>query len=350
MSPNCPEISLNATGLDSFGSEVLYDSSTRWSDLFWESEVLEDEWTPGISFERNKKERSRTRVGLPITLETVGGPATVLACADTGAEENIISADLATTLRLPVSDASSQREFMLASGKIVQAIGQVSALCSFGLETSPFAASIRCIFHVFLTLASPIIMGTAFLDETDTMTTYRERLVRIRRPNLQAPQVYSLGRPRNNMMCYVDGELIVATPDTGSDLDIMTPQFAKDRGLQINDHEEVIEFADGSTALTCGSVQVDLAVRRLEVFSWKVTISKKVDIFLLDQFVHDILIGMDSLEELKVFTENKDALIPVEESSGPLGLHHIRSRGRLDAVKSWVNSKIRSLRKNHPAG
>jgi hypothetical protein len=348
MSPDHPEIALIAAGLT--GPNALYDYSKGWDEPFWEPGVKDNRGrskTPGTSSKRNIKNRFRsTRLGLPITLDTAGGPATVLACADTGAEENIISYDLATALGLRLLDASPKKEFMLASGKVVEAIGQISALCSFGVETWSLAASMRCVFNVFLHLASPIIMGEAFLEETQTMTRYRERLVRIQRPNLQALQVYSLGRPRKDLMCYINGELTRAIPDSGSDLDIMTPQFAQERGLHIHNHEEIIEFADGSTALTCGFVQVELAVMKLEGSSPEVTKCENVDIFLLDQFVHNMLIGVDSIEELNIFTKHSDALVPVIESTGPLGLHHIRRRGALDAIKSWVKSMIKRFRKD----
>ncbi|KAF2269357.1 hypothetical protein CC78DRAFT_453198 [Lojkania enalia] len=262
-----------------------------------------------------------------------------MACADTGSEENIISADLVAALRLPIH-LESKQQFVLASGKVVQAIGQVTAPCGFGVDTSPLPTLLRCVFHVFVKLATPIIMGMAFLEETETMTKHRHRLVRVPRPAIQALQVYSLGRPRKNLVCYIDGKQALAVPDSGSDIDLMTPRFAIENGLQISHGEEMLEFADGTVAVTSGSVQVELAVNNFES---SITRIPAVNFYLLDNFIHDVLIGADSVEELEVFTKNQHALVATSDSSGPLGLNRIRHLGALDRIVSWVKGKISKM-------
>lgn len=296
-----------------------------------------------------RRSKAKTRWGLPVTLDTPSGPATVMACADTGSEENIISSDLAAALGLSITESETKKQFVLANGKTVEAVAQITAFRSFGVETSSIAASMRCLFHVFLRLASPIIMGMAFLEETETMTSHRERLVRIPMPSLQALQVYSLGRPRKELLCFVDKASTLATPDSGSDLDLMSPRFALERGFQIYHAEELMEFADGSVATTSGSVQVELAVHNSEsspLFSYVNNIPA-VEFFLLENLAHDILIGQDSIEELEIFTRNQHALVPASDSTGPMGLNRIRLIGAFDRVVSWVKSKILRNRNHH---
>jgi hypothetical protein len=159
-----------------------------------------------------------------------------------------------------VETTGEKRQFMLPNGKIVEAVGQIATHCSFGIESSQIPASMSCIFQVFLSLASPIIMGMAFLEQTETLTKHRDRLVRIPRPSLQALQVYSVGRPKKDLLCYMDNILTFAIPDSGSEVDLMAPHVALERGLQVLHGEEQIEFADGSVAITSGLVQAELAV------------------------------------------------------------------------------------------
>lgn len=287
--------------------------------------------------------RVKTRWGLPLTLNSLGGPSTVMACADTGSEENIISAELTQALGLTIVEAADEkRQFMLANGKIVEAVGQVATHCSFGIESSQISASMSCIFHVFLRLASPIIMGMAFLEQTETLTKHRDRLVRIPRPSLQALQVYSVGRPKKNLWCSVDKNLTFVTPDSGSEVDLMAPRFAVKRGFQIFHGEEQIEFADGSIAVTSGLVKAELSV--YDVSTPTVTSAAAripvVDFFLLDGLRADVLIGEDTLEELKIFTENQNSLISTSDATGPIELNRIRHIGPFDRILSWVKEKI----------
>jgi hypothetical protein len=136
----------------------------------------------------------KTRLGLPITLHNQDVLATVLACADTGADVNIMSDDVAKTLGYSEYNVLPERkQFTLANGKIVEAIGQIESVCSFGTETESLA-TMTCIFYILLKAATPIIMGLDFLEQTKTMTEHRDRLVRVPRPAYQALSVCSLDK------------------------------------------------------------------------------------------------------------------------------------------------------------
>ena len=85
---------------------------------------------PALQVRQPPPERARrpkkTRLGLPITIHQQGILATVLACADTGADVNIMSAEVAKTLGYSEYDAlPEKKEFALANGKLVEAIGMI---------------------------------------------------------------------------------------------------------------------------------------------------------------------------------------------------------------------------------
>jgi hypothetical protein len=289
----------------------------------------------------------KPRLGLPITIHKQGVLATVLACADTGADVNIISDEVAKALGYSEYDAlPEKKEFALANGKLVEAIGRIESICSFGIETES-VVTMSCAFYVLLKAATPIIMGLGFLEQTKTMTEHRERLVRVPAPAFQALSVCSVDRPKWLLTCELDSWKTLATPDSGSEIDLISPSFASERGLVVYPGEEKIQLADGSIAITSGWVRADIAVTSTiapDSFNYP-KIQKSiitVDLFLLDSLNHDLIVSEDSLEELKVFTDHQSALIPAPHDSGPLGINRIRHLGAIDRIVSWIKKKIRS--------
>ncbi|CAN9391496.1 unnamed protein product [Alternaria alternata] len=93
-----------------------------------------------------------------------------------------MSNDVAKTLGYSEYDVlAEKKKFTLANGNIVESIGQISSVCSFGTEVET-SATMTCVFYILLKAAMPIIMGLEFLEQTKTMTEHRERLVRVPRP------------------------------------------------------------------------------------------------------------------------------------------------------------------------
>ncbi|KAH8642711.1 hypothetical protein IG631_00174 [Alternaria alternata] len=285
----------------------------------------------------------KTRLGLPITLHNQDVLATVLACADTGADVNIMSDDVAKTLGYSEYNMLPERkQFTLANGKIVEAIGQIESVCSFGTETESLA-TMTCIFYILLKAATPIIMGLDFLEQTKTMTEHRDRLVRVPRPAYQALSVCSLDKPRRLLTCELDSKQTLATPDSGSEIDLMSFSFASERGFKVYPGEEIIEVADGGMSITSGFVRTSLAITPTDVPNLS-TISRTcvtVDFFLLDSLSHDLIVGGDSLDQLQVFTNHQSALICPPHGSGPLGINRIRHLGAIDVIVSWIKKKIK---------
>ncbi|KAF1836972.1 hypothetical protein BDW02DRAFT_577552 [Decorospora gaudefroyi] len=294
---------------------------------------------------------AKTRLGLPITLHKHGVLATVLAYADTGADVNIMSDDLAKSLGYTnYKTLPAKKQFALANGKIVEAVGQVESTCSFGVETE-LSVSMTCLFYILSKAATPIIMGLSFLEQTKTMTEHMERLVRVPRPAFQALSVCSIDRPRNLLTCKLDRKEALATPDSGSEVDLISPSFASERGFAIFPEEEAIELADGSRAITTGFVRAEISIVPAESpdsFDSRSIVT--VDFFVLDNLAHDLIIGEDSLEELKVFTHHQHALIPAPTGSRLLGINRIRYLGAVDRVFSWIKKKMNGTNPDHDHG
>lgn len=208
------------------------------------------------------RQPGRTCLGLPITLRQKHAAATVLACADTAAEVNVMSRDMAQLLGYTTYESSAEPAlFELANGNVVQSLGHVTASCSFGVDSDTTAA-ISCIFQIFMRAASPIIMGLAFLEETRTMTEHRNRLVRVARPNLRTLSVCSLSRPRQLLSCELDHKPTLVTLDSGSDIDIISSRLVKERGFFVHQEQHVFELADGSLTISPGFVRLTLSIAK----------------------------------------------------------------------------------------
>ncbi|KAJ9667111.1 hypothetical protein H2201_002630 [Coniosporium apollinis] len=260
----------------------------------------------------------KTTIGLPITIETETGPATVMSCPDTGSEENIISEDLAHSLGLAMfDDAADRRFFELANGKRVQSVGRVQASCRFVSESS-ISPDLACIFYVFRNVATDLIMGRKFLGETETLTAHRERLVRLSR-RVPGPLRVRAVCATQQVICKLGGKMVSAIADSGSELNLMSPEFARKQGYVVEEGEEVIMFADGSLAYTSGVAYVSLSVDLRKIHGAVTTA-----FYLLQDLVCDVLLGEDTLEDFEVFTTHQDAL----------------RTGLYDAVVSCVNRII----------
>ena len=281
----------------------------------------------------------KTRLGLPITIDSHGKNATVLACADTGAEVNVMSESLARALDYTYDANATKKEFVLANGKIVESIGELYAPCSFGVETD-IVTAMSCMFYVLQQVAGDMIMGLAFLEKTKTMTEHRQRLVRVPRHAFQALSVCAIDRPQQLLRCDMKNQTTLVTMDSGSEIDLMSPQLAFDRGYEILPGEFEIELADGSIATTKGFTSVTLTVSS-PTQHMRMRSQATADFYLLDNLFHEVIVGQDTQEELRVFKHHQDAIVQASEVFGPLGLNLIRLLGRADRMISWVKDKFR---------
>jgi hypothetical protein len=337
LAPNDPELALE---LGMNGLKETDDSEDEHSEGLYDS-VFRGSLPQTRPFHEKAiaSKAKKTRLGLPITLNpgTIAA-ATVLACADTGADVNIMSEEVAKALGFTEYESGSEtKQFRLANGKIIESVGKLHAICAFGTETIALVHML-CVFHVLTKAVAPVIMGMQFLEETETMTKHRERLVRVPRPALQALSVCSIDRPKKVLSCNLHRTQTIATADTGSEIDLISPQVAANLGVSVYEGEEIIELADGTFVITSGYifivVSVDTPVTRLPMYD--TASSTMVQFHLLQGLAHKILIGEETLEKLGVFTENQHALIPAPADNDSLELNGIRSHGSADKLRPWL--------------
>jgi hypothetical protein len=147
----------------------------------------------------------------------------------------------------------------LANEKIADAARRITMPCAFDCEVDSLVA-IRYRFYVLMKVVAPLIMGWKFLEETETLTTSRERLVQVPRPALQALSICSVDRQRQVLSCNLNHKPLRAIVDTGPEIDLITLQAAFELGLLVHSCRELLKLADGSTIITSGYVRATLSL------------------------------------------------------------------------------------------
>ncbi|KAF4472499.1 hypothetical protein FALBO_624 [Fusarium albosuccineum] len=294
--------------------------------------------------------RPRKRFTLPLHIAGSHTPIAtyteVMACPDSGSDENIISLALVNELNLAVEPTSDEpRRFSVANGNIVQAIGQVLVSCRFAAGAPSIDPNLECVFQVFNVLAVPLIMGMNFLHETETLSKHMDRLVEQLIPGMQSLRVNSVGSSKRGIMCCLDGTIGCATVDTGSDLDLVSPDFAKALSFNVTPADELVEFADCSTATISGVVTVEFSlvcVDKHGVFRpQRETVH--LDFYVLDNLNANILVGQDTINELNVFSKHTESFIYTSSPNGEPGVNIIRHKGKFEQQMERGVQKIKDL-------
>ncbi|KAG8529613.1 uncharacterized protein KY384_006250 [Bacidia gigantensis] len=197
------------------------------------------------------------------------------AVADTGAEENIMSASFAGKMGLVL--AGRGKTFKQGNSTLIESMGvntihfieqkydihadeftagTVSVQWSFANEASK---KLKIMCHVLPECPYDLLLGRKFLTATETLSKFRKRLTSCL---FRASGVSSINLVGDNSM-YLDGLLgddIAASgiADTGAERNVIDYDYATSRGLAIDDDAEAcgyLQFADGTTQPTLGQVK-----------------------------------------------------------------------------------------------
>ncbi|RYC54569.1 hypothetical protein CHU98_g11642 [Xylaria longipes] len=296
-----------------------------------------------------KRHMAIKRWALPVNIQGRFGSVDVMTCPDSGSDDNVLSWSFVQSLGLSLSNEQHEKkDFSLANGKIIRSLGRVELPCNFA-SGSQLPTSLVTAFHVFQTLAVDVIMGMAFLEATRTFTEHRNRLVEIQIPQIQALRVQSVGIPRRHLLCRLDDHIVFANADSGSDIDLMSSSYAKSR-FSIRSNKETIMFADGSTETTSGIAHLTLSVEDADSIATESalpskTVSKEFHVF--DNLTHDVLIGHETIELLRVFTDHDSALVPgihFQDFSCLNVIRHLRKLNvpGLNKITESIRSLVRS--------
>ena len=277
-----------------------------------------------------------------------------MSCPDSGSDQSFLSLDLAKKLNLvinPVSEASPR--FVLASGTVAEAVGSAHVNGKFLRGPGSSSNVWFFMFYVFRKLAVPAIMGLTFLQMTETLTKNRGRLIQQPVDIPQAFRINCVGLPKNLIICTLDQHAACANADSGSDLDLISSRFAKSRALQVRSRIEEVMFADGSLGYTTGVAQASFSVGTTSEDETVGFVANsdalELEFHVLDSLTSDVIVGEDTIKELKIFTDHEISFIP-SITSGQSDMNiirHIRSVHRsasekAGSVKRWWHRQFGS--------
>lgn len=245
----------------------------------------------------------------------------VAAFPDSGSPRNIVSHDFVRRERLQIIKSTSGK-IQTANGSPVRSLGTVNLHFRFSGEDQTYLRE----FHVLSRSLYDVILGNQFLRETKTFTHFAHRIVKKLRGVASKSRVCFTGSPQQMLTGWADGESTLALPDTGSDICLMSPAYAKERGYRINTdhvHRRRVEFVDGSTTDTLGKV---------EAFQWEFGLSDSrvhyPDVYVLENLQTDLLLSYDFLMSSEAFSTHEEAFFDTDPSGW-------------DLVEAWMVSTIK---------
>ena len=256
--------------------------------------------------------QQRKRLELPMNI--LG--STFATCPDSGSEENIMSRDVTLHLGLAIEDSiDNQKEFRMANGKIVKALGRTSVTCAFAKDPS---TQNHCWFYVFQSMITPVIMGMAFLRASETLTKYKYRLHCSTIPHNIPLQLSTLNNPVQRLRCWADRQTMLAHADTGSEVDLISLAYAMRKGYpmeKLGFLDNKVQFADGTYAFLAGMVHISISLKycqTLQELRAMQCIEHKF--YVLSGLTSDMLFGEEFLNEHDAF-DTYDTGFVTEESA-----------------------------------
>jgi hypothetical protein len=239
----------------------------------------------------NQSQRAYSNTASEPFIKARLGENEVSAFPDTGAAANFVSLQYVKSHGLNI-DRKSSSLVKLGNGSTVSTLGTTTSLFSFAGEK----AAHTLLFNVLRTSVYDVVLGSPFLQATETLTRYAHRIGRRCREAL-SHRVCALGASQR-VSGRLNGIHMDATPDTGSDVSLMSASFAARHRLKINTdkhHRVLLEFADGSTARATGLVE------NVEWAYGDTGFPYRMDVYVLPELSVDLLLGYDFLHDTNAF-------------------------------------------------
>ncbi|KAH6848243.1 hypothetical protein B0I37DRAFT_377034 [Chaetomium sp. MPI-CAGE-AT-0009] len=178
----------------------------------------------------------------------------VKAVPDYGSSIDAISDGFAREHGMEVK-AADKISIKLPGGRVVESVGVVVGHFKFQNESQTYTRY----FRVLKKCAFDMVLGREFLEQTKTLTDFCHRIVKRFRPCVEKGGRFFLldESPKDRIRCAVNGSNASAFPDTGSDLMLVSGDFARRNSLKVHrekKYRQKVQLADGSFILTDGMV------------------------------------------------------------------------------------------------
>lgn len=227
-------------------------------------------------------------------------------------------------------DLSSHRRFVTAGRAKLTSLGKVELTGQFmDKEATVFCCTVYVVKH----LAVPLIFGESFLEQHE-IHTKKSHLLRFQESaHLPTPTCMLLSTPRQFLTCMIQSEPVLATADTGSNVDLMSLRYAQRRGFKIarfRSHADRVMMADGSLVKIYGTVTVTFTVGCGNLMNRCLGWKRKRIFYLLKHLSSDVLLGDATLHQMKVFRQHRQSFVTKDSFRTCKDLQLITLLGRLE--------------------
>lgn len=278
---------------------------------------------------------------------------TIQATPDSGSEQNIIAKKVVTELGLSIQvEPQDQFEFRMGNNRVVKAVGRVEITCQFASKLAEEnSTNMSCWFYVFQTLITPLIMGMAFLEETETLTKNKHRLEARYVPVRSLLTCASIDNPKRRLQCstslsslggFTDGGLFtMAVADTGSEVDLVSRDYCERHGLpttKIGERLEV-QFADGSISSLFERIDLEVALGKDIQTVPLIEIVPRHTFYVLDDLICDLLLGETFFHQVEDLLQSYSETFVIEKETSLPGVNTIVWFKAHERMFSWFNTK-----------
>lgn len=239
----------------------------------------------------------------------------------------------------------------MANGKLLRTIGTLRATWQFSTDPE---SSWNVVFHVLEDFIYDLVLGNEFLRATKTMAQNKKRLSRVPRPlrALAVLLVNNLGPVNQRLLGMMNGALVEALPDSGSEPNLVSLEYAIRQGWRDRiDGTDVrlLQFADGAVERTMGSLAVMWKFRTAQG-GGSLEGGVTVLFHILYGCVYDAILGEDVLTETDAFSKHEESFIDIDDAApGPPGLNLVIWLPAKDKVKPTDQRISRPRRKSPPS-
>lgn len=242
----------------------------------------------------------------------------IAAMPDTGAGFNLISASLVASLGFSKPPVNIRKgvDIRMANGKLIRTVGALEVSWSF---LSEMGVKWNLMFHILEDFVYDLVLGSDFLRHTQTMSAHQYRLSRIPTPlhALSVLYVNSLGCVSQRLQGSLDGSLVEALPDSGSESSLLSLEYVQNCGWMNkidNRDSRLLLFADGTVERTMGTLTLQWRYRNELLGSD--TSATVLDFHILYGCAYDAILGQDLLEDTDAFVQHQSSFVDSAVENG----------------------------------
>ncbi|KAH8588324.1 hypothetical protein B0O99DRAFT_639521 [Bisporella sp. PMI_857] len=237
------------------------------------------------------------------------------------ASKNVMSEEYAVSIGAIIDRSPrKQHTFVNAVGKSFRSLGETTMEVSFPDDSS----RIRQTFAVVKNCAAALVIGDPFLRMTETLTKFRYRLKKAIHTVKQCWRLCYMDVPYRQISCSIDGHSVFANADTGSEIDLVSLEYANRRGWHIEKFgpdDGYVELADGSIVKLAGCIEARLNIGGK---------SSRKTFHILDRLQCDALLGDETLYSLDVFNQHESLFVDRDFVDRRAEFHAIKWKERVN--------------------